>query len=134
MGQWVAGVPSGWGVVIYNSQEMMAAYRGMFAEGVPSGLGTGWNWYEKKLSSKFVGHAEFKKPNSDSENYAVTMTKCQEYFGGDGVVNGCEALMSGGNFFTHFIIDIGSKTNTLVQPIDATTVDTAVATTPAATL
>ena len=77
----------------------MAAYRGMFAEGVPTGVGTGWNWNEKKLSGIFVGTAEFKKPTPDASNIGVVMTKCQEFVGGNGLVNSCEALESGG-FFT----------------------------------
>ena len=48
MGQWVAGVPSGWGVMIRGGDGETSAYRGMFAEGVPAGQGTGWNWDNNK--------------------------------------------------------------------------------------
>ena len=47
MGQWVAGVPSGWGVLIYDNKDGTSAYRGQFSEGVPAGAGTGWNWKDK---------------------------------------------------------------------------------------
>jgi hypothetical protein len=58
MGQWVAGVPSGWGVMIRGGDGETSAYRGMFAEGVPAGQGTGWNWDNNKaLKIEFTGTA-----------------------------------------------------------------------------
>lgn len=45
MGQWIAGLPAGWGLFIQKATDgSVSAFRGMFANGVPTGAGTGWNW------------------------------------------------------------------------------------------
>jgi len=81
MGQWAAGVPSGWGVMIHGHTGGVSAYRGMFAKGVPAGQGTGWKWNDKKtLDFRFTGTAEWKNllPSTEStKSFAIAMDECQ---------------------------------------------------------
>jgi len=125
IGQWAAGVPSGWGLLVqYHADKSTSVFRGQFLKGVPAGQGTGWNWdKDAKLVGKWVGTAAFSKA-AGASTYNIAMTKCQQYFDTNGEVS-CSSLESDSKF-KNYPIYVNSSTATLGMKIDVTTVNASV--------